>query len=168
VDIFLIVLRLFHIIGGIAWVGGTFTNVILVEPLIAAASQANKPFALRMMGNPRFGNVMALAATSTVLSGVALFWRDSGGLTLDWLRSGQGIAFSVGGLAGLIAAGIGMLVVGRIGDDIAALQTSNKSDPGEQFERLRRKMIRASRIDLVVMIVAVICMASARYLTFSV
>lgn len=53
-----------------------------------------------------------IVAALTVLSGSVLYWRDSGGLQLDWIASSTGLAFTVGGLAAIIAFVGGAVLVG--------------------------------------------------------
>jgi hypothetical protein len=47
-----------------------------------------------------------IAIGIAALSGVALYWRDSSGLSRSWVSSGQGIWLTIGAVLGLAAAGL--------------------------------------------------------------
>ena len=106
----------------------------------------------------------------TVLSGLAMFWRDSSIAQSNWAASASGMTFSIGGLAGLIALIVGGVMVGRSISQIRQIFLA--SDPGappspEQAARIAQLQERAARGNRIVgplLAIAVVAMAIARYM----
>jgi len=170
-DWLLIVLRVVHIGSAMSWFGGAIIGSFFLGPTADALGRAGQPFMEHLMNRRRMGVFFPIVAALTILSGAALYWRDSGGLQLDWITSAVGLAFTVGGLAA-IASFVGGLVL--IGPSIAA-QTAVQGElaagdgiPTEvQRQRLEwadRRMRLARRVDLPLLLLAGLTMAVARYL----
>ncbi len=101
------------------------------------------------------------------------FTRDSGGLQVDWMESGPGVGFTVGALAGISAWLLGMIVVGpvvkrlgAIGDEIRAAGGPPSEEQMARFGKVQHTQTVASRITIVLLAIAALAMATARYLTF--
>ena len=117
------------------------------------------------------GVFFPIVALLTVLAGAALYWRDSNGLDPDWLVSGPGIAFTIGGLAAIVALVGGFILIGPSIAEQAAVQKELAAGDGvptaEQQARLERadgRMRLANRIDLPLILLAGLTMAVGRYL----
>jgi hypothetical protein len=59
------------------------------------------------MNRRRMGVFFPIVAALTILSGTALYWRNSNGLDSAWITSPPGLAFTIGGLAAIVAMAIG-------------------------------------------------------------
>ena len=68
------------------------------------------------------GVFFPIVAGLTVLSGAALYWRDSNGLSADWITAPSGLAFTIGGLAAIAAFVGGMVLIGPIVAEQSAVQ----------------------------------------------
>ncbi len=170
-DIVILVLRLLHIFGGIFWVGASLMLVGFLTPAVQASGQAGGQVMQRLMTRSRFNSIFGLAGLVTVLAGVLLYLRASGGLQLAWITSAPGLALTIGGLAGIAAAGIGGGVAGRTAQKIGQLNAQlgrNQGAPSEaqlsELRRLQQKMQWAQRLSVGLMVIAVAGMAIARYL----
>ena len=75
------------------------------------------------MKRRRLGVLFPVVAASTILSGAALYWRDSNGLVVGWITSPSGLAFTVGGLAAIAAFVGGLLLIGPSVAEQTAVQT---------------------------------------------
>ena len=127
-DVFLLVVRLVHVFGGVLWVGGALIMNFFIGPTIGATAQAGKQFAGYLMTSTRFVAVMSSAAGLTILAGGFLFWRDSQGFTSLWLRAGSGIGYSIGGAAGLIGFVFG-IIFGQLNKKMALIGGEIKGEP---------------------------------------
>jgi uncharacterized membrane protein len=170
-DILMIVLRLLHIFAGIFWVGASFLLVGFLNPAIRTSGPAGGQVMQRLMTGTRFGSAISLSGLVTVLAGVLLYVRDSGGLQLAWITSAPGLALTIGGLAGIVAGGIGGGVAGRTAQKIAQVSAAIASRPGApseaqlaELQALQQKAKVAQDWTVGLMIVAVAGMAIARYL----
>src|SRR6185503_2410279 len=162
-------LRIVHILAGIIWVGGALIMAIFIAPALGATAEAGQKFVGHLMGNLKFSNRMSAAAGLTILAGFILYWIDSDGFTSAWMTSGAGRGFGIGAafaLAGLVVG----IQAGRITKSMAQLGVQIQSKPSaeqmQQMGALRKQQVRYSNVNAVLLVVAVILMAIARYLVF--
>ena len=162
-------LRIVHILAGIFWVGGALMMAFFIGPTVGATAEAGQKFVGHLMGNLKFSNRLAAAAGLTILAGFILYWIDSDGFTSPWMTSGAGRGFGIGAGFALVGLVFGILV-GRTTQAMLQLgaQVQGKPSPEQlrQIEALRKKQITYSNINVVVLVLAVIFMAIARYLVF--
>ena len=121
------------------------------------------------MGNLKFSNRMSAAAGMTILAGFILYWIDSDGFTSAWMSSGAGRGFGIGAAFALIGFILGLLV-GRTTRAMAELgaQFQGKPSPAQlaQMQSLRKRQASYANSSAALLIIAVVFMAIARYLTF--
>lgn len=164
----LLVLRLAHVVGGAMWVGAAVMLAGFVVP--AAQGPDAGGFMQRLMVGRRAQVYLMATALLTILSGVALFARmellTDGGFS----RTGPGIAFGVGGVAGVAALLVGALVngpaarhMGQLGARLRAESRPPSADEAGVMARLQTRMRWASRIAMTLLVTAVACMAIGRY-----
>jgi uncharacterized membrane protein len=172
-DWYVIVLRLIHILSGVFWVGAATGFFLFVQPSIVAAGPAGGVVMREIAVVRRFPVIQSIAATLTVLAGFLLYVRDSGGFQADWIFGVGGIGFTVGGLAAFAAwaAGLGSVRprVTRLGAIGAAVQASGGPPSAEQqaeIGRLQGELRSLGLAHVVLFVIAVAGMASARYLAF--
>ncbi len=165
-----IVLRLLHIVFGALWVGiAVFVPFFLVPSMNDAGPAAGPVMgALQRRG---ISQVIAAFAGTTILAGVLLLWRVSGGFRPEYMGSHMGIALSTGALASLIAFGFGMAVVkpameraGTLSQGLAALASdSERAAQVATINALRAKGAAGGKLVAWLLLVAIAAMAVARY-----
>ena len=166
----MIVFRLFHVICGVLWVGGMVLLVAFILPAVRASGPSGGQVMRNLLVQTRLASYFPSIGGLTVLSGFAMMWRDSAISQDNWAASGPGIAYSIGGLAGLIALIVGGTMIGRSVNQIRVLALASDPDAPpspEQAARIAQLQARAdlgNRIVLPLLIIAVITMAVARYL----
>ena len=159
-DIYLIVLRLIHIIAAFLWVGtGFYTGFILLPGLAQPGADAAK-----IMGplskSRAFRLTFPVSAGITVLAGILLYIKP--GASSHFSNVGWGV-LSIGALAGLAAVIHGGAVVGRMTTSYVTMLTSGSAQPADlaaTFAKLRQHV----NISLVLLAIAVLGMEAARYL----
>lgn len=167
---YLIVLRLIHIFSGVFWAGTVFFYTLFLLPRVQAAGPLGGQFMLRL-AQPPLPDVLTLAGGLAALSGVLLYWRDSGGFQWAWIQTGTGIAFTLGGIAAILAF-LEALFVSRpaanraaaIGRAVIAAGTPPASEQAAEIQKLSAKLGKALYRAAYLMIIALIGMAVARYL----
>jgi uncharacterized membrane protein len=169
-DIYMIILRIVHILSGIFWVGTAFFFVLFFEPTIKAAGPAGGTVMGRLTLT-RFPMVMALSSILTVAAGFLLYLKDSGGFQINWISTPSGITITIGSVAGILAFLLGLIVELPTTARIAALQkeiqaSGNPPTPSQMDElhSLQERMSNASRWGAVLMVIAVLGMTIAREL----
>lgn len=166
----LIVLRLIHVVLGALWVGMMVFTAFFLGPAIqdAGPDGGKVMAALQRRG---LMTVTPILALGTLLSGIWLYWRVSGGFQSGYVTSPGGLAFGLGGAAALLAYGIGMIVMRPSMLRVAALaQTLDSATPREreermaEMQRLRARGAAVSRWVAGLLVAAVAAMAVGRYL----
>ncbi len=166
----ILILRVLHIAGGIMWVGSATLYLLMLIPAARSAQAAGQKF-LQTLG-PKFGAMMGLVTTVTVLSGALLYARFfAGGINFAWMTRGAGLAFTVGAVTALSSYVMGVAVFGRTQEKIAKLgaeMESAQSAPNpnliKEMNRLQSSLMKAYQVDFVLLAVAMLTMAVARYL----
>ena len=166
----LIILRLLHILLGVFWVGAMAFNTIFLGPAITEAG----PDGAKVMGSiirRRFMDVMPVVALLTILSGLWLYWRVSGGFNHHWIHTPSGLAYSAGGLLAIVSFVYGVTLIRptmtKLGKLAAGAQ--QETDPAKrqaimaEVGRLRRRSTTFGWVALVLLVLATALMAVARY-----
>ncbi len=166
-----IVLRLFHVISAVFWVGGLTLLTVFITPAIGATGQVGEKFMQYLMGHTKLTVFMPGVGLVTVLSGLALYWRNTSMSAGTFASSPPGMTYGVGGLAGIIALIVGVIMIGRSGNELgrigAVIGASGGPPSSEQVERiavLRGRITTGNQVTWALMLVAVSAMAVARYL----
>jgi hypothetical protein len=113
---------------------------------------------------------MSLAAVLTTLAGLWLYWRASLGFTLAWMLAPSGLTLSIGALAGILAAVLGGAVTSPTAAKMQALGKAMQSAGGPpqpaqlaELQALQDRMRLAQEWGAILLVIAVIGMAVARY-----
>ena len=166
-----VLIRLLHILLGAFWAGTLISNALFLAPAIGEAG----PDGAKVMAGilrRRFLDVMPIVALLTILTGVWLYWRISGGFDPGWSRSPIGMAYGVGGILAIVAfgTGVGVLRPAMLRIPKLAGEAAQAKDPAArealtaQIAGLRRRSTTAGRIVALLLALATGFMAVARYL----
>ena len=165
-----VVLRLIHILAGVSWAGAVFLMVGFVYPSMRDAGPQGgalmQQFQRRRL--PVFMNTMA---GLTMLSGFILYGRAIAMTDGAFARATSGMVFGLGGLATVVAAVIGGIFVsrsavqmGKLGASVQAAGGRPSPEQAAELGRLQARMGAAMRAVAGLLVIAVIAMATARYL----
>jgi hypothetical protein len=121
----------------------------------------------------RFVDVVFIDAVFTVLAGSLLYWHDwhAEASFGDWIGSRFGAALTVGALLALMGLGVAAAVTRPTIVRLVSL-AKRASGSGEtpspevagQIRVLQRRLVVAERVSFSLVLLAVVAMASARYL----
>jgi uncharacterized membrane protein len=171
-DAYLVTLRIVHIVTGVVWVGSLFVVVVFVQPTAATLGSSGAPF-MSELRRRRFVDVVFVDAVFTVIAGAFLYWHDwhlepSFG---DWIGSSFGVWLTVGAvlaISGLAVAGsltrptIRRLV--SLGRQVAESGGPPTPETAARIGSLQHRLVVAERVSFSLVLLAVVAMASARYL----
>jgi len=170
-DTYMVVLRVVHILAGVFWVGAALTTLLFIQPTAREVGPAAGPFMMHLAGRKRLIDFVLGAAGLTVLAGLLIYWRVTGGLDPDVIGSAYGISLTIGALCAIAALAIGGSIVRpgimatlAIGRAVAADGGPPTPEQAAQLQALQRRSIAAGKAIVPLLIVAVIGMAAARYL----
>lgn len=166
-----LVLHVLHIVAGVVWAGGAILMGLFVAPSAMATRPESGRFMQYLTGVRRLPVFMTIFAWITVLCGLAMFAPAMGNLEPGVMRSPRGITLSIGALVALAAFFEGMLIIapaaskiGQLGQAIAASGKGPTPEQGQQMQVLQGKMSRGTARGAVLLLIAVVCMAAARWL----
>jgi uncharacterized membrane protein len=170
-DLVMVVLRIVHIVAGVLWVGGAALFFFYIEPTLNSLGPDAEKFMNEMVNRRKVPIYFVIASTLVVVFGLILYWRDSNGLQGAWVTSPAGLAFGLGGLAALIAWLGGNLLIPRTIGQLVAVTTEMKTAGGPPSDELmarlhavQHRLHNVGLVDIVLLGIAVVAMASARYL----
>ena len=109
----MIFFRIVHVGSAMMWFGGAIIGGFFLQPTAKALGTAGQPFMDHLMKRRGMGIFFPIVAALAIISGAALYWHDSGGLQRAWITSPTGLAFTIGGLAALVAFVGGLVLIGR-------------------------------------------------------
>ncbi len=166
-----LVLHVLHIVAGVVWAGGTILMGLFVAPAALATRPESGRFLQYLTGPRKLPLFMTTAAWIAVLSGLAMFAPTLGNLGPGVMRSPRGLTLSLGAFIALGAFLEGMFVnapaaarIGRLGQAIAASGQGPTAEQLQQLQALQARVTRGSARGAVMLLVAVVCMAAARWL----
>ncbi|MDH4113137.1 MAG: hypothetical protein OEV60_10750 [Actinomycetota bacterium] len=172
IDVFIVTLRIIHIVTGVIWVGSLFVVVFFVQPSASKLGAAGGPF-MSELRRRRFVDVVFIDAVFTVVAGAFLYWHDwhaDPGFA-DWIGSSFGAWLTAGALlaiSGLIvAASVTRPTIGRLvslGKQVAESGGTPPPEKAAQIGALQHRLVVAERVSFSLVLLAVVAMASARYL----
>jgi hypothetical protein len=173
-DTFLIfLLRIVHIFAGALWIGAAITYLFFIKPSVKAIGPAGPQFMQNLTNRRKYPVFMISTSLLTVLAGGFLYWFSSGGLNTAWMASGPGLGFTIGSLASLVAFLVGSFGIGPTSAQMGALgqqigESGGRPTPEQisTLQALEKKLSRAEMIDFVMLVIAMVTMATARYWIF--
>ncbi|MCP4359275.1 MAG: hypothetical protein GY796_14780 [Chloroflexi bacterium] len=167
----LILMRLTHILAGVAWAGGAFLLTGFVTPAAQKSGPAGGQVMQQMSGPGKMPSFMTAVALLTTLSGLYLFDVRSGHFNMDWITTPVGIALSIGALAGIAAFLHGLFATGPLTKKVAALgqeMAANQGPPSPeqlaQMGKLQEKLARNGRISALLLLITVGGMSLTGYI----
>ena len=170
-DWLLLVLRVAHVGGALIWFGGAFLSALFLDPTARALGPSGAAFMQQLLRRG-VALMFPIVATVTIVSGIALYWRDSGGLQAAWIGSPAGLTFTIGGLAAIGAFVGGMMLIGpseaaksAVHQELAASGAAPTAEQQARLDRADASMRLATRIDLPLLTLAALTMAIGRYVT---
>ena len=170
-DPLMIVLRLFHIVGGALWFGSAFLFAGFIGPAAAETAPASGVLMSAVVKKRRVAEVIKWLAITTVIAGWAIWLKFALAAGVDvWVTSTYGLVLTIGGVLATAAAYFGITGIGnnveklvRLGDEVAAAGGPPTPEQGAEMARLGAEIQRHGKIDLALLFLAVAAMATAQY-----
>lgn len=170
-DTYMVVLRIVHILAGAFWVGAAVVVFAFLQPAAREVGPAAGPLMMHLAQKKRLPDIVLGAAGITILAGLLMYWRVSGGFDPDWIESAYGIAITVGALSAIAAVALGgsivrpsMLAAAAIGREVAASGGPPTPQQAAQIQGLQDRVRTTGKVIIPLLVFATAAMASARYL----
>ena len=158
---FYLTVRFLHVLAGAMWVGMAVFSAFFLMPAI----QEVGPDGGKVMAALERRGVVVLIpiiVSISVLSGIWLYWRYTGGFSPEISRSHAGMAFGTGGAIAIVAAIIGIAVVSRslakataLTKQAMTLPEANRGAAMATVQQLRKRGMMAARVVAVLVIIVI-------------
>ncbi len=165
---FYLLMRIVHILTGAIWVGIAVFSAYFLMPAVGDAGPDGMKVAAAL---ERRGFVvfMPVLATLTVLTGIWLYWRYTGGFSAAISRSHAGRAFGGGGALAILAAILGGAVLSRAAKKASTLAREaaampdgpNRAATLASAQRFRLRALAVARIVAVLVLITLVLMSVA-------
>lgn len=170
-NLLFLIIRSLHVLLAATWVGTVAFLYLFLMRVLDDVGPAAGPV-MAGMGRRGISVLIASVGGLTVLTGIWLYWRFTGGFDPTASATMGARVFGAGGAAGILALIIGGAVVGRsakkMGELLAAsaagtIDSSQRQALLTQVAALKRRMVIFGRVVLVLQVVALVCMAIGHY-----
>ena len=166
------VLRLVHILSGVFWVGSVMFATLILAPSLKALGPGAGPVMNQLVKVRKMPIAMMISGILTVVAGLWLLMIDMRATQPGmFMQSGMGRTLSIGGLIAIIALIFGMSVnlpaskkLAAFGAALAARGGPPTPEEAAEMQRLSGRMYVAGQIVMVMLILATMAMALARYM----
>jgi hypothetical protein len=167
----ILILRLIHVVLGVAWAGAVFFVALMLMPMLKALGPGSGPVMQQLAGKQKMPIYLMLLAILTVLSGGTLLWNNSHVMGSAWMHTGPGRTFSMGGGLAIVALIVGAAVNSPAGKRLATLAGEIAAGGGRpspeqaaEIARLQARLNTATNVAAVLILLATTAMAVARYI----
>jgi uncharacterized membrane protein len=168
-DYTLVLLRLLHIVAAFMWVGVGASIAFFIMPSVQAAGENGVRYASTLLKHTAIARVFPISAGLTMLAGILLYML--GDVRNHFSNTGNAV-LGFGALVGILAGIHGGAFTGRAIRTLQAilpvkLPADNQAVHADDLLMLREqaaKVVAYARVSMVLSIVALLGMASARYL----
>ena len=116
---------------------------------------------------------MIIVSTLTIIAGAILYWRDAGGDLASWITTGPGLGFTIGTIASFLVYFVGMALItprgkrlGALGAQIEAAGGPPTKEQMAELETLDKQLHTLEWVDFILLAIALVTMATARYWLF--
>ena len=168
-NIIVLLLRFLHIFAGIAWAGAGLLAVTVISPYIAKMqAQGSSPLS-NFYGGSRWSGFMGAAGGITVLAGLILYFgRPLFGWTTMVFSPVGTTVLTIGAVAGVLALIHGGASLSRkqrqFSEFAASITGPPTAEQSAQMTNLAQDLQLHTTISLVLVLISVIGMATARHI----
>lgn len=168
-DIAFLTARLIHVGLGVFWAGAMIFMAAFLVPSIRDAGPDGAKVAAGLMKR-RFTDVVPAAAILTILSGLYLYWRISGGFGAAYMGSRPGMTYGTGAVTALVALVLGlgvirpsMLRAASISQSLGGSSEEDRQRLLGEAQSLRGRAAATGKVVAWLLVVATLTMAIGRY-----
>ena len=170
-DYDVIIFRLIHICFGVFWGGVIIFMPIFLLPTVRALGYEGGKFMQTLIKTNNFLIWVNISALLTILSGLLLYERVSGGFGMNWIHGGMGTMITIGAVFALVGWVVANIMqkpaatkMVKIGKEIVDAGGSPSAEQQQEMGKLEAKLFKGAQITAWLIGIAVITMSVARYI----
>ena len=164
-----LVLRAAHVLIAAIWIGAVAFVTFFLMPSLQEAGPSAGPVMAALMRR-KLHVFMASIGGTTVLTGIYLYYRFTGGFDPALSGTRSAMVFGTGGLAGIVALILGGAVVarnakkmGELGAKLASARDPERAALATQMSAARQRAASASLLVVILQVIAIVLMALGHY-----
>jgi uncharacterized membrane protein len=168
---YIIILRLLHIGFGVFWAGSAISFAFFIGPAVKASGPEGIKF-MQQLGKSKYPIIIMIAALITIISGILLIEKLSGGFQSAWFTTDYSRIITTGGTLAIIAFIIGFTVnrpaaarINAISNDIAKAGGPPSSEQVQQLTKMRKRLAVGTNYITVLLVLTIIAMSIFRYIS---
>lgn len=161
--------RIAHVLFAAIWIGAVVFTTFFVMPSLGEIGPAGAPF-MQAMIRRKLHVFMASLGGLTVVTGLYLYYRFTGGFDPALSGTRGAMVFGTGGILGIIALVIGGAVIGRnmkkigeLTDRLATAPPADRAVLGGEIAAAQARAGTGSRIVVALLVIAISLMAIGHY-----
>jgi hypothetical protein len=162
--------RALHVLLAAAWLGTVGFVYLFLAPTLDEAGPAGATLMVAM-SRRGFDVIIAIIGGTTVLTGLWLYWRFTGGFDPAASATMGARVFGAGGAAGILAAILGGAMLGRSSKKMTALaakamaatDAAQRAGLMAEIAAAKRRMSLWGRTVFALQVIALTCMAVGHY-----
>jgi uncharacterized membrane protein len=163
-------MRIAHIFSGVLWVGAAVVYMFYISPSVRATAPGSRQFLQHLITRQKYPLFMNVVSAVTILAGAVLYWIDSGGNIASWVKTGPGLGFTIGSVTAFVVYLLGFFLIRPRGERMGALGTQFAAAGGPpsaaqlaEMQKIDQELHTLEWIDFVLLTIALLTMATARY-----
>jgi hypothetical protein len=171
---YMFVFRFLHIVSAAFWFGGAVLFGAFLGPAAAEVGPSAGPLLANIVVKRRVAKVITGAGMMTLFGGALIYWNDYQTLghssLSDWVGTPFGLGLTIGAVAAILAAYFGFVGVEKnverlveVGGQLAKSEGPPAPDLIEKLQHLQAEVKRHSIIDMILLLIAITTMSTARY-----
>jgi uncharacterized membrane protein len=169
---YMIVFRFLHIVAASFWFGAALLFGAFLGPAAGDVGPSAGPLLANMVVKRKVAKVISGASMMTLLAGGLIYWHDwqAAGSLGDWVGSRFGLGVTIGAVVAIIAFYFGYFGVGQnverlveVGGQLAQSEGPPPPELLGRFQHLQAEIKRHSIIDMILLLIAITAMSTARY-----
>jgi hypothetical protein len=162
--------RALHVLLAATWIGMVAFVQLFLAPALDDVGPSGAALMTAMGRRGLHARIAAIAGT-TVLTGIWLYWRFTGGFDPAASASMGARVFGAGGVAGILAAIIGGAIVSRSAKKleglgakvVATTDATERTGLLAEIGATKRRLAMSGKIVLILQVIALVCMAVGHY-----
>lgn len=171
-SVYMLIFRIVHIGAAVLWVGMVSFFAVFVSPTASKLGPTAFPVMKELVEKRKVPRIIQAIAGFTVLGGLFLYWHDWHlyGTLGHFVGTPFGLALTIGAIAAISAFSVGNLFVAKnverlveIGSEVVAGGAPPPPELIAETQQLGARIRVASQITLLLLAIAVVAMATARY-----
>jgi uncharacterized membrane protein len=166
-EVLITIFRILHIVSGVIWVGSGFVLSLYINPALKMSGVDTSKFMRTLYTKTGYMMLLPIVSILTTVTGFVLYGILSNGFSHVGYMRGT-IVLTIGVIFGLLAFGHSLGALGaqsrKYSNLVKAAGDNPTSEQQDALSKIEASLMKNGRISMWISFVALVLMASARYI----